>query len=104
MTAKILKIKASKPSVISNKIFINNGEQIGSAGLAICEIAEPGHYDYRRLLSRVQATRKTPMRQNNVKSQHQKQSEANQDESGDVEKRLRELKKLYAKKLITKPV
>ena len=97
-----IKIKASKPSVIS-KIYINNGEHIGSAGLNICEITELKPYDYRRLLSeskRLKHSNETKQSKVTIS----KTIETNQDVSGDVEKRLRDLKNLYAKKLITKPV
>ena len=94
-------IKTSKPSVIS-RLFLDNGERISSSGQNICEITELDHYDYRQLLE------KRKKHEEAVKSERQPDSplKAKQLASGsrNVENRLKDLKKLYAKKLISKAV
>jgi len=99
--ADCISIKTSKPSVIS-KVFLDNGQRISSSGQNICKITELDHYDYRQLLE------KRKKHEQAVKSEPgpDSRSKPTQITSGtrNVEIRLKDLKKLYEKKLITKTV
>jgi hypothetical protein len=94
-------IQTSKPSVIS-KLFLDEGERVTSSEQNICEITELSPYDYRQMRDEIKARkqikgqqRQAPVARNTLKTD---------DSSREVEEKLRDLKKLYTKKLITKAV
>ncbi|MDB0016374.1 hypothetical protein N9E28_02365, partial [Alphaproteobacteria bacterium] len=96
-----ISIKTSKPSVIS-RLFLDDGERISSSGQNICEVKELDHYDYRRLLE--ESKKSEDVGKSGLQKNQTSQAQQLLTEPRNAESRLRDLKKLYAKKLITKAV
>ena len=95
-------IQASNPSIIS-RIFVRNEELVKSSGVRVCEITELGQYEYKRLKEKKQQSPKAS-EPNKFSKENAKNSSSVARPSSDVEARLRELKKLYSKKLISKAI